>query len=49
MNYNRYGGILLHADRFKHINNVARVVVQESGIGLQVHLVNFKPRVLSRG
>lgn len=35
----RYGGIQLHADRFKHINNVARIVVQESGIGLQVSAV----------
>ena len=32
----RYGGIQLHADRFKHINNVARILIQESGIGLQV-------------
>lgn len=30
-----YGGIQLHADRFKHINNVARILLQESGIGLQ--------------
>ena len=32
----RYGGILLHGDRFKHINNVARTLLQETGIGLEV-------------
>ena len=32
----RYGGIQLHADRFKHINNVARILLQDSGAGLQV-------------
>ena len=30
----RFGGVLLHEDRFKHINNVARILLQESGIGL---------------
>lgn len=29
-----YGGILLHGDRFKHINNVARILLQETGVGL---------------
>ena len=32
----RYGGIQLHGDRFKHINNVARILLQETGIGLEV-------------
>ena len=32
----RYGGILLHADRFKHINNVARTLIQDTGLGLEV-------------
>ena len=32
----RYGGVLLHGDRFKHINNVARTLLQETGIGLEV-------------
>jgi hypothetical protein len=32
----RFGGILLHADRFKHINNVARMLLQETGLGLKV-------------
>ncbi|XP_064399070.1 protein IMPACT-A-like isoform X2 [Halichondria panicea] len=30
-----YGGVLLGADRFKHINNVARTIIQESGRGLE--------------
>ena len=29
-------GILLHADRFKHINNVARIMLHETGLGLKV-------------
>lgn len=32
----RFGGILLHSDRFKHINNVARILLQESGVGQKV-------------
>ncbi len=32
----RYGGIQLGPDRFKHINNVARIIIQESGLGLEV-------------
>jgi hypothetical protein len=32
----RFGGILLHADRFKHINNVARILLQETGLGQKV-------------
>lgn len=32
----RFGGILLHADRFKHINNVARILLQETGVGTKV-------------
>ena len=32
----RFGGILLHADRFKHINNVARMLLQETGVGTKV-------------
>ena len=32
----RFGGILLHADRFKHINNVARILLHETGLGLKV-------------
>lgn len=28
-----YGGIHLGPDRFKHINNVARVLLQHTGIG----------------
>ena len=34
----RFGGILLHADRFKHINNVARILLLESGVGEKVEL-----------
>ena len=33
----RYGGILLHGDRFKHINNVARILLLETGVGLEVN------------
>ena len=33
----RFGGILLHADRFKHINNVARILLHETGLGLKVY------------
>lgn len=29
----RYGGIHLGPDRFKHINNVARILLQETGVG----------------
>ena len=32
----RYGGIHLGPDRFKHINNVARVLLQHTGIGSKV-------------
>lgn len=32
----RFGGILLHSDRFKHINNVARLLLQETGFGQEV-------------
>jgi hypothetical protein len=32
----RFGGILLHADRFKHINNVARILLPETGLGQKV-------------
>jgi hypothetical protein len=32
----RFGGILLHADRFKHVNNVARILLQETGLGQKV-------------
>ena len=31
--FRRYGGIQLGPDRFKHINNVARILLQESSIG----------------
>lgn len=34
----RFGGILLHADRFKHINNVARILLQDSRVGQMVIL-----------
>ena len=33
-----YGGIQLGPDRFKHINNVARVLLQSSGLGSQVQI-----------
>ena len=33
-----YGGIQLGPDRFKHINNVARVLLQSSGLASQVQL-----------
>ena len=32
----RYGGIFLHADRFKHINNIARILLRETGLGQEV-------------
>ena len=32
----RYGGVLMYGDRFKHINNVARILLQETGLGLKV-------------
>ena len=31
--FHRYGGIQLGPDRFKHINNVARILLQETSIG----------------
>ena len=34
----RYGGVLMYGDRFKHINNVARILLQETGLGLKVQL-----------
>ena len=43
----RFGGILLHADRFKHINNVARIVLQETGLGQKV-LYSMKKCMYSR-
>ena len=43
----RFGGILLHADRFKHINNVARILLQESGLGQKVECL-FWDLVLGR-
>ena len=39
----RYGGIRLHADRFKHINNVARILLQETGLGIKVQLKVVQP------
>ena len=39
----RYGGIHLHADRFKHINNVARILLQETGLGIKVQLKVVRP------
>ena len=44
----RFGGILLHADRFKHINNVARILLQETGLGQKVqHACEGKDSVCS--
>jgi len=40
----RYGGILLHSDRFKHINNVARILLQQSGLGLTHKVSQFNAR-----
>lgn len=36
----RYGGIQLHGDRFKHINNVARILLQETGVGSEVIMMD---------
>lgn len=30
----------MHGDRFKHINNVARILLQETGIGLEVIVIH---------
>lgn len=38
----RFGGILLHADRFKHINNVARILLQDTGVGQKVNQISCK-------
>lgn len=35
----RFGGILLHGDRFKHINNVARILLLESNVGCKVRWI----------
>ena len=32
-----FGGILLGADRFKHINNVARTLLENHGLGIDRH------------
>ena len=42
----RFGGILLHADRLKHINNVTRILLQETELGQKVHVCSYSKREL---
>lgn len=38
----RYGGVQLGPDRFKHINNVARTLLQNTGMGIKVYDMYIK-------